>query len=125
MRFVPEKIKITCQQLLEFAHRKLADIPQEYVSAPGYKTSNTLPTEGWMPFLDGGRVRGRDAHYWFRCALRTPPAQDGTQYYVKYTTGFEGQWDATNPQGLTGLCAVCQINRRLSKILSTTVTTTR
>ena len=100
MRFVPEKIKLTCQQLLEFAHRKLSDIPQEYVPAEGYKTSNTPPTEGWMPFPDGGRVRGRDAHYWFRCALKTPPAKAGTQYYVKYTTGFEGQWDATNPQGL-------------------------
>ena len=100
MRFVPDKIKLTCQQLLSFAHRKISDIPQEYVPAFGYKTSNEFPKEGWMPFPEGGRVRGSDAHYWFRCALKTPVAADGTQYYVKYTTGYEGQWDATNPQGL-------------------------
>ena len=100
MRFVPDKIKLTCQQLQSFAHQKMADIPQEYVAAPGYKTSNEFPREGWAPFPNGGRVQGRDGHFWFRCSLRTPAAQEGIQYYVKYTTGYEGQWDATNPQGL-------------------------
>lgn len=33
--------------------------------------------------------------------------------------------NATNPQRLTGLCGACQINRSLSKIPSTAVTTTR
>ena len=100
MRFVPDKIKQTCLQLQSFAHQKISDLRQEYVPAAGYKTSNEFPGEGWMDFPQGGRVHGRDGHFWFRCALRTPAAQDGIQYYVKYTTGYEGQWDATNPQGL-------------------------
>lgn len=49
-----------------------------------------------------------------------------TQWLIYfYVACLVSSANATNPQGLTGLCAVCQINRRLSKILSTTVTTTR
>lgn len=99
--FIPEKIKQTYNRLYAFAHRKLWDITNmEYTPAPGYKTDNTPPSSGWMPFGDGMQVKGRDAHYWFRCSLRTPAPQPGTSYYVKFTTGYEGQWDATNPQGL-------------------------
>ena len=101
MSFIKEKIKITCDTLLELAHKKLYPIDNmEYTPCDGYKTSNTPPADGWMPFPDGTRVRGKDTHYWFRCSLRTPPAEVNTQYYLKYTTGYEGSWDATNPQGL-------------------------
>ena len=101
MSFIPEKIKMTCNQLISIANQKLYDITDiEYVPCDGYKKGNTPPADGWMPFPAGMRVNGRDAHFWFRCKLHTPPAKDGKSYYVKFTTGYEGQWDATNPQGL-------------------------
>lgn len=101
MSFIPEKIKITCNQLFSIANQKLYDITDmEYLPCDGYKKGNTPPAEGWMPFPAGMRVHGRDAHFWFRCKLHTPPAKENTSYYVKFTTGYEGQWDATNPQGL-------------------------
>ena len=101
MSFIPEKIKITCQQLLSIAHTKLCDITDmEYAPCDGYKKGNTPPSDGWQSFPAGARVHGRDAHFWFRCNLRMPPAKENKSYYVKFTTGYEGQWDATNPQGL-------------------------
>lgn len=49
-----------------------------------------------------------------------------TQWLIYfYVACLVSSANATNPQGLTGLCGACQINRSLSKILSTTVTTTR
>lgn len=101
MSFVYDKIKRICEKLYRTAHQKLYDIEgMEYVKAPGYKQDNRFPEEGWEPFPTGSRVHGWDAHYWFRCSVHTPEKKDGTSYYVKYITGFEGQWDGTNPQGL-------------------------
>ena len=100
MSFVHERIQKTCDQLFAIAHKSLSPIEMEYVPCDGYKTGNTPPSEGWMPFPAGMRVRGKDTHFWFRCNLRTPSAKENTTYYVKFITGYEGSWDATNPQGL-------------------------
>ena len=100
MQFVSEKIEIICRELYAFANRKICDISMEYAPCEGYKTSNKPPKTGWMPFPAGARVQGRDSHYWFRCSLRTPKLDEKTGCYVKFITGYEGQWDACNPQGL-------------------------
>lgn len=101
MSFLEERIQKNCEQLWLVAHQKLYDIAQvEYLESNGYKQNNVIPTDGWQAFPVGSRVHGRDAHFWFRCTLHTPKEKPHTTYYVKYTTGFEGQWDATNPQGL-------------------------
>lgn len=101
MSFIHEKIKITCDELYRIANKKLCDIDGlEYVKSQGYKVGNTPPAEGWEPFEPGMRVSGRDSHFWFRTHFRTPEAKEHTSYYAKCITGFEGQWDATNPQGL-------------------------
>ncbi len=100
MSFIHERIQQTCDQLLEIAHKTLTPIEMEYTPCESYKKGNTPPVEGWMPFPAGMRVRGMDAHYWFRCALRTPAAKENTAYYLRFITGYEGHWDATNPQGL-------------------------
>ena len=99
MSFVPERIQKTCDQLFSIAHKSLSPIEMEYVPC-GYKTGNTPPRDGWMSFPTGMRVRGKDSHFWFRCCLRTPSPKENTTYYVKFITGYEGQWDSTNPQGL-------------------------
>lgn len=101
MSFLEERIQKNCEQLWLTAHQKLCDINQvEYLESNGYKQNNTIPTDGWKPFPVGGRVHGRDVHFWFRCHVHTPPEKAHTTYYVKYITGFEGEWDSTNPQGL-------------------------
>jgi len=100
MSFLQERIEKTCEQLWLTAHKKLSPITNmEYVPC-SYKTDNTPPSDGWQSFPAGMRIRGKDTHYWFRCHVHTPPAKAHTTYYVKYITGFEGQRDATNPQGL-------------------------
>ena len=101
MGFLEERIQQTCTQLWSYGHQKVCDINQvEYQESNGYKQNNVLPTDGWKPFPAGSRVHGRDAHFWFRTRVHTPPAKENTTYYVRYTTGFEGKRDATNPQGL-------------------------
>ncbi|MBR5473321.1 MAG: alpha-mannosidase [Clostridia bacterium] len=100
MAFYDEKIRLTWQRLNQFANTKLYDLEGvEYVKCD-YKTDNTFPESGWQPFEKGTIMTGRDAHYWLRASFKTPPKKDNTSYYIKCTTGFEGQWDATNPQGL-------------------------
>lgn len=100
MSFVDEKIRISWQKLRQFANIKLYDLEGvEYVKC-GYKTDNSFPESGWQPFTADTKMTGRDAHYWLRAVFKTPPKKENTSYYIKCTTGFEGEWDGTNPQGI-------------------------
>ena len=88
-------------KLYGIANEKLFDIENvEYVKTDGYKKGNSFPVDGWEPFPRGTYMHGRDEHFWIRASFKTPPQKENTSYYLKCTTGFEGQWDATNPQGL-------------------------
>ena len=100
MAFYDEKIRLTWQRLNQFANTKLYDLEDVEFVKCDYKTDNSFPQSGWMPFSKGTIMTGRDAHYWLRASFKTPPKKENTSYYIKCTTGFEGQWDATNPQGL-------------------------
>ena len=100
MAFIDEKIRLSFQKLNKIAHTKLYNLEGvEYIKCD-YKTDNTMPEGDWQPFTADSRMSGYDAHYWLRASFKTPPAKPNTSYYNKCTTGFEGQWDATNPQGL-------------------------
>lgn len=100
MSFVDEKIRISWQKLRQFANKKLYDLEGvEYVKC-GYKTDNSFPESGWQPFTADTKMTGRDAHYWLRASFKTPPKKENTSYYIKCTTGFKGEWDGTNPQGI-------------------------
>ena len=102
MAFIDEKIRITWQKLNQFANTKLYDIVDAEYLQCDYKTDNILPGDdaAWQPFTRDTRMTGRDAHYWIRTSFKTPPKKENTSYYIKCTTGYEGQWDGTNPQGL-------------------------
>ncbi len=103
MSFIKEKIKITCDNLAAAANKKLCDLSGiEYVMC-GYKTDNTPPEEGWIPLDSKDRIYGKDGHCWFRASFKSPKTEKGESVYLKCTTGKEGQWDATNPQGLVYL----------------------
>ena len=102
MAFIDEKIRISWQKLREFANYRLYDIEDAQYLKCDYKTDNTFPSDDadWKPFTRDTRMTGRDAHYWIRASFKTPPAKENTSYYLKCTTGYEGEWDGTNPQGL-------------------------
>lgn len=100
MNLMTEKIKVTCQNLLDFAQIELCELKGvEYVMCD-YKTDNTPPKSGWQPFGAKDRVFGKDGHCWFKANFKTPKADKNESFYLKCTTGKEGLWDATNPQGL-------------------------
>lgn len=96
MRYIRDKIQMTCDTLWSISRKEIAKLPLEFAGPVDYKKGNTPPSEGWQPFEPGQTVQGRDAHFWFRTAFKTP----ATDCFIQCVTGYEGQWDATNPQGL-------------------------
>ena len=65
-----------------------------------YKEGNQPPKTGWRPYDVNVPLMGDDAHFWFRASFRTPAIAKHEYLVLKATTGREGGWDATNPQGL-------------------------
>lgn len=101
MPMIREKIKITTDKLREQMSQFVSGVGKvEYVKSDGYKKDNTPPADGWQEFADGQRVQGKDGHFWFRAKFKTPSADENHYLILQATTGKEGQWDGTNPQGL-------------------------
>ncbi len=98
--FEIEKIRILCEKLREQSSKYICDLSLEVTDSVDYKSDNTPPERGWKPYNKGDRVWGHDRHFWFRSSFRTPKIDDNHYMILKATTGKEGQWDATNPQGL-------------------------
>ena len=93
-----DRIRITIDHL--GAHRAVngAPISMEYCEAPGYKENTPPPAEGYQPFANGQSVQGYDRHYWFRATVKTPPAEEGKLYRLRFNVKVGG-WDDV-PQGL-------------------------
>lgn len=100
MSFLKDKIRILCENLAEQMKQPCGDIGVlEYVVSD-YKEGNTPPTDGWIPMDDKVCLEGIDTHYWVRAQFHTPKVDDNKYLVLEAITGKEGQWDATNPQGL-------------------------
>lgn len=100
MSFIKEKIRILCENLEKQAKCSYGNIdPLEYVKS-GYKKSNTPPADGWALMDESVHLEGRDTHFWIRGRFHTPIVDENVYLVLEATTGKEGQWDATNPQGL-------------------------
>ena len=100
MTFIEEKIRITLEKLGALTVTSRAKADDVYFIRCGYKTSNVPPEDGvgWTR-LDGKPVEfERDSHAWLHFALDVPKAADNEKYFLNFTTGKEGQWDAQNPQ---------------------------
>lgn len=103
MQYRQEHIRVILDRLNGARFRELGAPPaMEYVKS-GYKHGHTPPAAGWQPMPEGMLLSGADGHYWLRTELKTPPAAEGQQYFLRLTTGREGWWDATNPQVLVYL----------------------
>lgn len=105
MDFKAEKIRTLCEKLFELKTEVLGYIDGFEFAPCGYKGNRNVPEDAaeFKKFGRGERVCGKDTHFWFRNKIKTPPHEDGKELYFRLSTGCEGQWDATNPQGLVYL----------------------
>ncbi len=100
MSFILDKLRLLCEQL---ESQRAVPIPGlgEITYVPcGYKAENAPPEQGWQPYVPGMRIGGVDQHGWFRFDLDGSAAPAQSRAFLRVNTGFEGQWDARNPQGL-------------------------
>lgn len=100
--FIKDKIRVTCENLKRLSEKTVYEIPELQFVPWDYKKAGERPTpdENWRPFARFERVQGKDKHFWFYTALKTPTILQNEQLFLELITGREGQWDATNPQGL-------------------------
>jgi len=102
MQFVKEKVQVIIKKLKELQDNQVKKVDFEYTYAPDYKIGNVPPDEnaGWQVYQEGVRLGGIDEHYWFRFHIEPVAEAAGKELRLSVKTGREGQWDATNPQGL-------------------------
>lgn len=100
--FIKDKVRISCENLKRLSEKTVYEIPELLFIPCDYKKAGEKPTpdETWRPFARFERVQGKDRHFWFYTVLKTPAASQNEQLLLEWITGREGQWDATNPQGL-------------------------
>lgn len=105
MDFIKEKIRVMTGKLNELKQISRTELDFEYVEYPEYKVNNTPPGKdaGWKKFPKGMRFSGVDNHYWVHFTINSLPKIRGREYRLSVKTGREGQWDASNPQGIVYL----------------------
>ena len=101
-RFIKAKIEKTISVLQEEIRETVYEIPELQMLQSTYKKpeERPAPDADWDLLRRYERVQGKDSHFWFRTRVTVPPAEEGKNYVLRLTTGSEGTWDATNPQGL-------------------------
>lgn len=121
MDYQQDKIRVICDQL-DALRCTTAEVLDGFAYIPaGYKgESNTPPEAGWKKWDSHATFSGHDAHYWFRKHITTPAPQPGKSLFFHLSTGYEGDWDSVNPQGIVYLNGVLtqgmDINHRLVKL---------
>ena len=70
MKLAEKKIQSTLNELRGKALCFLSDITDIVYTECGYKTDDTPPSDGWVPFEKGRRISGSDKHFWFRLRFR-------------------------------------------------------
>ncbi len=107
MQFIEEKIDVIIKKLEEFLTKNIKAVSFEYANAPEYKKSNTpLQDAEWKRYESGTMLCGVDTHYWFRFQIDAIAPKQNKELRLCIKTGREGQWDATNPQGIIYLNGV-------------------
>ena len=100
--FIKAKVKKTCEVLKEYEKEKVFEVTEMQMKACEYKKPQEIPAvdDTWEVFRRHDRVHGRDRHFWFYTEVDTPADEAGKELILELNTGHEGDWDATNPQGL-------------------------
>lgn len=99
-KFINEKVRLTCEKLLELSQHTVCEIPEMKYIPCDYKSGKPLPVpdESWDTFKRDDFIIGEDKHFWFYTEYKTPAAEDGKQIVFELSTSQDGVWDATNPQ---------------------------
>ena len=71
----------------------------EYVKCD-YKKNDSPPTEGWQPLPPDTFLWGKDQHYWLKMNFKTPKALKNRHIIFTTSTGFAGESNTLNPQGM-------------------------
>ena len=121
MDYQQDKIRVICDQLDLLRHTTAAVLDDFAYCPAGYKGAcNTAPETGWQPWDPNMTFGGHDAHYWFRTHFTAPATQPGKELFFHLSTGYEGDWDSVNPQGIVylngELTQGVDINHRLVKL---------
>lgn len=100
--FVKDKVRVTANNLLAQATESSFAVPELLYTECGYKSKTPLPVVdgAWKKFDRNDRVGGVDRHFWFSTKFKAPDCLPNQQAVFEVTTGKEGEWDATNPQGI-------------------------
>ncbi len=70
------------------------------VSEGEYADVAKIPDEEWEDYRTGNLWGGRDFHVWFKTRIQIPDQFAGQPTALVMRTGYEGEWDALNPQFL-------------------------
>ncbi len=102
MDFIQEKIRVITQTLKEHISEPVIELDCEYIHVPEYKTSNTPPdiNAGWKKYKKDTILKGLDEHHWFHFRIPATKKKPGKELRISVFTGREGNWDASNPQGV-------------------------
>ncbi len=98
--FIDKKIGKICADFGELIVKNRRDLTALSFVESDYKTGNTPPTDGYKPFLKTDHFYGVDKHFWIKFSVDVPESDDSHRCFLSFRTGREGQWDATNPQGI-------------------------
>ncbi len=103
MDYPQDKIRVITDQLDSLRFTRAALLEDITYCPSGYKTDDQPPQGPWLPWGAQDRFGGMDAHYWFHLRFTAPAPQPGKSLYFRVTTGYEGDWDGVNPQGIVYL----------------------
>ena len=100
--FVRDKVRLACEDLRRMSDKVIFPIEEMKMCESDYKKTGEMPKPEDFNhiFRRNQRIDGSDKHFWFSFKLNTPKIKDGRELRLRFTTGFEGGWDACNPQAL-------------------------
>ena len=100
--FTMDRIKKILERLQEHLCKARLPLPDWRYCACGYKSDNTIPDKNGPDFRDFGEDerwgKEADSHAWFCRHINVPAEWKGGDVRFSLRTGYEGQWDACNPQ---------------------------
>ncbi|MBE7050918.1 MAG: alpha-mannosidase, partial [Ruminococcaceae bacterium] len=101
-KFLNDKVKVTLENISSLVLQSEERIEKWQYKACDYKTDNTLPMpdDSWETFSYNDVVCGKDAHAWLYTEIKTPKVSENEEVYFDISTGYEGEWYATNPQAI-------------------------
>lgn len=104
-KIIESKILESCAILKKLSERTVLEIPELKYIPTDYKSGQQIPKvdKTWKSLGRTDRVCGKDKHFWLHTEVETPPVKENERLVFQLTTGREGDWDGTNPQGMVYL----------------------